>query len=315
VSRSSPTVSRVRSAPGLARAASLWLALVCLVASAPALAQDFGKYEFRVQDLGGGLHWLRGAGGNVLACAGPDGVLLVDSDYEPMAAKLQAAVAALGAGPARWVVNTHWHFDHVGGNAALAQAGATIVGHANQRARMATGQRIAILEEDVAPSPAAALAGLTFTDSLTFHLNGETVDLWHVPAAHTDGDVVVRFRRANVVHAGDVFFHTGYPFLDVSSGGSIDGLIAAVEAILALADDGTRIVPGHGPLAAKADLAVYRDLLREFRDLVAREMAAGRDLAAILAAKPTARLDEKYGQTYFPPEQFTEMVYRSLGGK
>jgi cyclase len=280
--------------------------------AAPAAAQEWDKYEFSARPLGEGLTWLRGAGGNVVACHGPDGVLLVDTDYEQMTGKLVAAVAALGAGPATFVVNTHWHFDHVGGNETLARGGATIIAHPHARERMEKGQTIAAIDETIAPAPAGALPRLTFTDSLTLHLNGETIEIWHPRRAHTDGDAVVRFRRADVIHAGDLWFHGGYPFVDVSSGGDIDGLIAAIDVIIAAAGDSTRIVPGHGPVGTKVDLAAHRAMLQEFRDIVAREIAAGKDLAAIVAAKPTARLDETWGKRMFPPEAFTEMVYRSL---
>lgn len=291
------------------------LAIVMLglaVLAAPAAAQEWEKYEFATQALAEGLAWLRGPGGNVVACHGPDGVLLVDADYEQMTDKLQAAVAALGAGPVKFVVNTHWHFDHVGGDAALARAGAAIIAHPNLRTRMEKGQTIAVIDEQIAPAPAVALPRLTFTDSLTLHLNGETIEIWHPRRAHTDGDAVLRFRRADVIHAGDLWFHGGYPFVDVSSGGDIDGLIAAIDVIIAAAGDSTRIVPGHGAAGTKVDLAAHRAMLQEFRDIVAREIAAGRDLATIIAEKPTARLDAVWGKRMFPPEAFTEMVYRSL---
>ncbi|MHB8077661.1 MAG: MBL fold metallo-hydrolase [Candidatus Krumholzibacteriia bacterium] len=282
------------------------------VTAAPAAAQEWGKYAFAARPLAAGLTWLRGPGGNVVACHGPDGVLLVDADYAQMVPKLQAAVAALGAGPAKYVVNTHWHFDHVGGDSALARDGALVIGHANLRVRMERGQAIAIIDETIAPAPAAALPRLTFADSLTLHLNGETIVIYHARRAHTDGDAVVRFRRADVIHTGDLWFHGGYPFVDVSSGGDIDGVIAALDVIIAAAGDSTRIVPGHGDVGTKVDLAAHRAMLQEFRDIIAGEIAAGRDLAAIVAAKPTARLDAVWGGTMFPPEAFTEMVYRSL---
>jgi len=290
--------------------ASVLFALAAL--AAPAVAQEWEKYDFAAKPLAEGLTWLRGPGGNVVACHGPDGVLLVDADYEQMAAKLQAAVAALGAGPAKYVVNTHWHFDHTGGNAALAGAGATILAHPHLRDRLEKGQLITILDETIAPAPAAALPRITFADSLTLHLNGETIEIRHPRRAHTDGDAVVRFRRADVIHVGDLWFHGGYPFVDVSSGGDIDGLIAAIDDVIAAVGDSTRIVPGHGAVGTKADLAAHRAMLQEFRDIIAGEIAAGRDLAAIVAAKPTARLDEVWGKRMFPPEAFTEMVYRSL---
>lgn len=278
----------------------------------PAAAQDWEKYDFAARPLADGLTWLRGPGGNVVACHGPDGVLLVDADYAPMVGKLLAAVATLDAGPAKYVINTHWHFDHVGGDSALACNGALVIAQDDLRVRMAKGQTIAIIDETIAPAPAVALPRLTFPDSLTLHLNGETIEVWHPRHAHTDGDAVVRFRRADVIHAGDLWFHGGYPFVDVSSGGDIDGVIAGLAVILAAAGDSTRIVPGHGAVGTKVDLAAHRAMLQEFRDIIAGEIAAGKDLATILAEQPTARLDAVWGGTMFPPEAFTEMVYRSL---
>ncbi len=284
-----------------------------LLAAAVATAQEWEKYQFRATPLAENLTALRGAGGNLVACHGPDGLLVVDTDYEPMAAKLLAALDSLHAGSARAAVLTHWHFDHVGGNAALAAAGFALVGHENVRARMEKGQTIAIIDETIAPAPPAALPGVTFSDRLTLRLNGETIEVLHYPHAHTDGDAVVRFVVANVVHTGDLWFHGGYPFIDVSSDGGIDGLIAALEQVLALCDDATRIVPGHGPPGVRSDLAAHLAMLKEARALVAKEKEAGKDLAATIAAKPTATLDETWGKRIFPPDQFVEMVYRTLG--
>ncbi len=305
---------------GARRAADLILAVFALAVAAlavatattPAAAQDFGKYQFKSRQLAPRLYMLTGAGGNLAALVGEDGALLVDSDYTPMAGKLKAALAALDPRPVRLVVNTHWHFDHVGGNESLARAGATIVAPETLRRRLAAGQRIAIIDEQVPPAPAVALPVVTFEDSLTLRLDGEEVLVYHPASAHTDGDAVVVFRGANVIHAGDIFFNCGYPFVDVSSGGGIDGLIAAGEAILRRCDAGTRIIPGHGELTDRAGLETYLGMLREFRAAIAREIAAGRSLEQVLAAKPTAALDEKWGRVYFPPAQFTEMVYRSL---
>ncbi len=279
-----------------------------------AVAQDWESFRVEARPLAPGVSLLSAAGGNLVACHGPEGVLLVDSEYAQLTPKLRAAVAALGAGPRRLLVNTHWHFDHVGGNAALAGDGATIIAHARVRDRMQKGQTIAIIDETIPPAESAALPTVTFTDSLTLHLNGETVDVWHLPGAHTDGDAVLRFRRADVLHVGDLWFHGGYPFIDISSGGHIDGLIAALDTLVAVAGDSTRVVPGHGPLGTKAQLAAHRDMLREFRDIVAREIAAGKDLSEIIAEKATARLDATWGEKMFPPAAFTEIVYRSLKG-
>jgi cyclase len=295
---------------------SAWiLGALLLTAGIPVLtAQDFSQYQIVATPLSDNVTWLRGAGGNMAACSDGDGMLLVDAEYAQMSDKVKDALTELGDQPLAFVINTHWHFDHVGGNAILHEAGAIIVAHANVRKAMASDQHIDIIDHDEPAAPRAALPAITFTDSLIFHLNGEEIAVIHVPHAHTDGDAIVHFRRANVIHSGDIVFNCGYPFIDVSHGGHIDGVIAAVKTILSLCDDETQIVPGHGPLARKTDLETYLGMLQDFRNAIAGEIAAGKDLETIKAAKATAVIDAKWGDKMFPPELFTEMVYRSLKG-
>lgn len=294
----------------------LLLLLVPLGAAArPVAAQDFERIAVEASPLAEGLHLIRSrAGGNGIAAAGPEGVLLVDSDYEELGAKVEAAVRGLGHGSPTLVVNTHWHFDHVGGNERFAAAGALIVAHERVRERMSRDQLITIIDTEVPASPAAALPVLTYRKGLTLHLGGETIELLHPGPAHTDGDTVVRFRRANVVHTGDMVFSGGYPFIDLSSGGGIEGLIESLEQVLGLCDEGTTVVPGHGELMTRADLEAYLAMLRAARDAVAVEIAAGKGLESAIAARPTAALDERWGKSMFPPPVFTEIVYRSLSG-
>ncbi len=288
-------------------AASLLLALC---SSLP--AQDFERFEVTTEPLGDGLFLLTGAGGHVLARTAAGGILLVDTDYAEMQAKLQAAVDELQAGPVRLVVDTHWHFDHVGGNEGFARKGAVIVAHQQVRECMSADQRLELLDTDVPASPPAALPALTFTDSLVLHWGGEEIAVVHLAAAHTGGDAIVHFRGADVIHVGDIIFSGGYPFIDTDHGGSIDGMIAAVAAVLARCRETTRLVPGHGALLSRSDVAAHLDMLKEFRAAIARRIAAGDDLEAILADPPTAALDEKWGRTMFPPKLFTQMVHASL---
>jgi glyoxylase-like metal-dependent hydrolase (beta-lactamase superfamily II) len=291
------------------------LAFVLLALATPAAAQDFEKIQVETSPLAQGLHLIRSrAGGNIIAAAGPKGLLLVDSDYEELGEKVETAARGLGKGPVAVVVNTHWHFDHVGGNERLAGSGGLIVAHEKVRERMAAGQLIGIIDVEVPPSPQPALPVLTYEESLTLHLGDEEVALLHPDRSHTDGDTIVHFRRANVIHTGDLIFSGGYPFIDLSSGGSIEGLIAALESVLELSDESARIVPGHGPLMGREDLEAYVAMLRAARDAVAAEIAAGKGLEEVLAARPTAALDERWGKTMFPPATFTEIVYRSLTG-
>lgn len=284
---------------------------VAALASSPAAAQDFSKVEVRVEKLAPGLAVLSGAGGNIALSYGADGNVIIDDDYAPMTDKIVAAIRTLDRDPIRLVVNTHWHPDHAGGNQAFGKRGSLIIAHDNVRQRMSTEQLIEAFQMRVPPSPREALPVITYGEGATLHLNGDTLHLVHVANAHTDGDTLVHWAKADVLHMGDIFLHqVMLPFVDVSSGGSIDGLIAAVDKGLELAGPNTRIIPGHGPLAKRADLIAFRDLLVDVRGKVAAGIAAGRTLAQIQASKPAARYGMADG--FIKPDQFIEGVYKSL---
>ena len=283
--------------------------LLCLALPAQAQMEDV---VIETTPLTDSLHMLKGRGGNLVVCTGSDGIFLVDDQYAPLSEKIMAAVAEIQEGPVRFVLNTHWHGDHTGGNENFGETGSVIVAHDNVRARMSTDQFNEFFDRETKASPKGALPVVTFSDGLTFHMNNLTLEITHFAHAHTDGDAVVFFREANVIHTGDIVFHGLYPFIDVDSGGSIDGVIAACEAILEMSDDATRIVPGHGPVIGRAEIVTYRDMLIEIRDRVAARIAAGDDLDAVLAAKPTADWDEELGHVWLTGDQVTELVYRSL---
>ena len=291
---------------------TLIILVLILSLTTVAAAQDWDKFEFRATELAEGLYLLRCAGGNVVLSAGEDGPLLVDADYKELRSKLPAKVRELTGRDPAFCVNTHWHFDHTGGNAALRAGGCRVIAHDNVRRQMAAGAHIDIIDHDQPPAASEELPTVTFTDSLQLHWNGEEILIFHLPHAHTGGDAAVFFRHANVVHTGDIVFNCGYPFIDVNCGGSIDGVIAAVAVIIELCDEETKVVPGHGPLAGRADLQTYLEMLQAFRVAVAGQKAAGRDLAGVLESGATAELDEKWGGIFFPPDQFTEMVLRTL---
>ena len=280
-------------------AAPVLLAAVAFAAPAAAQGPDFEKVQIKTEKVGEGIWVLAGAGGNIGVSVGADGVFLIDDEWAPMTPKVKAAVAALSDRPLRFILNTHWHPDHTGGNKDLGEAGALIVAHDNVRLRMSSDQFI------------GALPVVTFNDAVTLHLNGDDVEAFHVPPAHTDGDAIVHFRRAGVVHMGDLFFNGMYPFVDLSSGGSFEGFIAAADRALALGE-GTRIIPGHGPVGTRADLRAYRDMLVTVRDRVKPLVQAGKTPAEVVAAHPLADLDAKWGNGFMKPEKFVEIVAQSL---
>lgn len=288
------------------------LIALLLVLPLPAAAQDFSKVEVKASALRGGTHLLTGAGGNIVASVGDDGTFIVDDQYAPLSPRIRAALKDIGGGEVRFVINTHWHGDHTGGNESFGKAGAVIVAHDNVRKRMSTEQLIAAFDRKVEASPEAALPVVTFAEGVTLHLNGDTVRVSHVADAHTDGDALVKFERADVLHMGDTFFNGGYPFIDVGSGGSIGGAIAAVDAGLAMSGDETIVVPGHGPRTDRDGLAAYGAMLKDYRDRIAALKAEGKSLQDVIAARPTAATDAELGQGFIKPEQFVTFVYETL---
>lgn len=276
---------------------------------APARAQqDMSDVVIETIELEADLFMLVGRGGNIGLSVGDDGAFLIDDQYAPLTEKILAAIAAVTSEPVRWVLNTHWHGDHTGGNENLGKAGAMIVAHENVYRRMNPAE-FADLAGRSSQAPPAALPVVSFDQSIRFHWNGRHIGVTHIPAAHTDGDALVHFPRANIFHMGDTFFNGRYPFVDVDSGGDIDGVVAAANFVLERADAGTRIIPGHGPLATPADLRAYRDMLETVRLRVAQLVAAGRTEDETVAAHPTADLDETWGAN---PERFVRAAYRSV---
>jgi glyoxylase-like metal-dependent hydrolase (beta-lactamase superfamily II) len=288
-----------------------WIATIALAALPAAAQQDYSKVEIKTIKLGATTYMMEGAGGNLGLSVGDDAVFLIDDQYAPLSAKITAAIAKLTDKPVKFILNTHWHSDHTGGNENFGNAGAILIAHENVRHRMSSDQFIEFFKMTEKASPKAALPVVTFAGSVTFHLNGDEMRVMHVPRAHTDGDAIVQFVNTNVIHTGDVYFNGMYPFIDTSSGGTIQGVIAGCDRGLAIANDQTKIIPGHGPLSNKAELKAYRDMLVTVSGRVKDMIRQGKKLEEITAANVTADLDEKWGKGFIKGPKFAEMLAKA----
>ena len=293
------------------------LALPVGLLALPAAAEepDFSKVQIETIPLAPGLAMLIGSGGNIVVSTGKDGPVIVDDQFAPLAPKITAAVNALQSAPIRFVIDTHHHSDHTGGNEVFGNAGALIIAHDNVRQRLSMEQFSQLMNRTTPASPAAALPVVTFADGMTLHWNGETISMRHVAPAHTDGDVHVWFEKANVVHAGDTYVNGFFPLVDVESGGTLGGIIASAEAILARATPDTKIVPGHGPLATPADLKRFRDVLVDVKARIEQGIASGKTMQQFIAAKPLADLDAQWGHGFLTTDQVITLCWMDLSRK
>jgi len=297
------------------------LVLCCLVALAPAVPaqeEDYSKVQIKSTPLSANLFMLEGVGGNVAAATGPDGVLLVDDEFAGVADKIRAALKGLGADQAvRFVVNTHYHYDHTDANLAFAQAGAVVIGHDNLRVRLEHGGVAGnggSISKEMKAAPAGALPAVTYLNELTLHLNGMDVRVHHYARAHTDGDSVVFFPAAHVVHMGDIYVRYGFPFIDVSSGGNVRGMIAACADVLRTVPAGTRVIPGHGQLATLDDLREYLKMLEDTTALVQKGIKAGQTLDQMKKDRILGAWSARYSppKGFVDTDAFTESLYYSL---
>ncbi len=288
-------------------------ALILASLAAPVWAQqDFSAVEIETIQVSGNVYMLVGAGGNIGLSVGEDGAFVIDDQYAPLSDKIMAAIAELTDADVKFLVNTHYHGDHTGGNEAFGEAGAIIFAHDNVRARMSTDQFRAIFDQSIPASPAGALPIVTFSDEMTFNWNGDAIRAIHVAPAHTDGDSILYFHDANVIHMGDTFFNGFYPFIDVGSGGDINGIIGAGYRALSIANDDTAIIPGHGPVSDAAGLAAWLEMLKITRVSMQSLIDRGMSEDEALAARPTAEFDEQYGGGFMNRENYNRLLYQSL---
>jgi glyoxylase-like metal-dependent hydrolase (beta-lactamase superfamily II) len=281
----------------------------CLVATSAFAQQDFSEVQIETIPVAKGVYMLVGRGGNIGLSIGQDGAFLIDDQYAPLTDRILKAISAVTDKPIRFLVNTHWHMDHTGGNENIGKGGTIIVAHDNVRKRLEKGQFMKVFNANIPPAPPKALPVITFGDSVTFYWNNETLEVLHPKPAHTDGDAVIYFKNANVVHIGDLFFNGIYPFIDAESGGSLEGVIAGVDEVLGRIDDNTKVIPGHGPLGNKADLTAYRDMLATVHERIIKLIKEGKNIDEIVAAKPTADYDARWGGGFLKPDQWVKIVY------
>ena len=275
-----------------------------------AIRAQMGSIPIAVTPLVPGIAMLSGPGGNVVVQAGPDGKFVVDSFMQPAWPKLKTTIDAMGPGPIALLIDTHWHLDHTDNNANFHKAGADILAHDNTRKRL--NEPHDLMGMHLEPVPPSARPTETFRTSKTVQANGDSVELTYFPPAHTDTDICVHFTKANVLHMGDVFFNGVYPFIDAGTGGNINGMIGGAAHGLQLANDQTKIVPGHGPLGDKAALQRVHDMLVTVRDRVKALKDGKKSLADVVAAKPTADLDAQWGKGFTQPDAFVTLVYNTL---
>ncbi len=278
--------------------------------------QDFSKVQIKVNKVAGNVYILEGAGGNIAASVGDDGIVIVDDQFAPLADKIQAALKGITDKPVRFVINTHYHGDHTGGNEYF-QKQAPIIAHDNVRKRLEAGGGAGnggSMHFDNKPAQKGALPIITFDHDVTVHLNGDDIRALFVPAGHTDGDAVIFFPKANVVHMGDDFVTYGFPFIDVESGGSIDGMIDGVEKIVAQLPADVKIIPGHGPISNLDDVRAYLTMLKETRAAIAKALKEGKSLDQMKQAKILEPW-KKYDGDFVKQDAFIETVYNSLTGQ
>ncbi|NQY25081.1 MAG: MBL fold metallo-hydrolase [Campylobacteraceae bacterium] len=280
-----------------------------IIVTANLLQAKESEIKITTINVNNGVYMLMGQGGNIGLSVGEDGVFMIDDQFAPLSAKIKAAISKISKKPLKFVINTHWHFDHTGGNENFGKDGAIIVSHNNVRKRMSKEGFIKAFNKTIPAAPKVALPIITFNDEINFYFNNEEIEVLHQKNAHTDGDSIIFFKSSNVVHTGDIYFNGFYPFIDSSSQGSMNGIITSVNYILSRINDETKIIPGHGKLSNKKELISYRDTLIILRDRMQALIKEGKSIDEIIAMKPNADLDETWGKGFLNPETFLKILY------
>ena len=287
--------------------------LLVFAVSIDAQQRDFSQVQMKATKVAGNVFMLEGSGGNIGVSVGADGILIVDDQFAPLADKIRAALKELGQGKLRFILNTHWHGDHTGGNVAFGPE-ATIIAHDNVRKRLATEQRSQVFNSTTPASPKEALPVITFGQSLSVHFNGEEIRAIHYPQGHTDGDSVIFFTTSNVVHLGDDFFAGRFPFVDLESGGSVEGLIKNIGEIIGKIPEGAKLIPGHGPISTLDDLKAYHRMLQQTTEIVRQKMTAGKTLEQIKSEGLPAEW-QSWGTGFIKTDRWVETIHKSLTAK
>ncbi len=293
---------------------SAMIAVIVMISSVGFAQNDVSQIEITSQQVADGVYVLNTVtGGNIGLSVGDQGIFMVDTGQAvELMDKIMAKIAEISPQPVRFALNTHWHFDHVAGNEYLGKKGVTLLSHENVWKRLTTEQKLTAFNMTIPPAAKEGQPVQTFGDSMTMHLNGDDIVISHPGMAHTDGDVVVYWQKANVLQTGDIYFEGLYPFIDVEHGGSINGMIEVATKVMETINDTTKIIPGHGPVSDKAKMQAYVAMLTGIRDNVRALIAEGKTLEEIVAAKPTQQFDEAWGKGFMPPDQFTQLVYSDL---
>lgn len=283
---------------------------VCVLTATAQAQQDFGKVEIRVQQVAGNVYMLEGAGGNIGVSVGSDGVLIIDDQFAPLADKIRAALKSINPGPLKFVLNTHWHGDHTGGNPIFGRE-AAIIAHDNVRRRLTGELKPATGNQTAPPMAAAGLPVVTYAQSVSVHFNGEEISVTHFPKGHTDGDSVMYFTRSNVAHLGDDFFTGRFPFVDLNSGGSVEGLERNIGEVIRMLPAGVRIIPGHGPVSSLDDLKAYHRMLQETIGAVREQIKRKQPLDAVKKQGLPAKYKD-WGTGFINTDRWIETIYNSL---